>query len=221
MTRIAVAAVGLVAGLMLAAGPATAAAAGGQPFSLSVSPGRLAGGTAGSVRTLTVTNTGTRRVTVRAELSELSRNGAGRCAVGPLGTLPWAKIRPVSLTLRPGSHKTARLRIGRHVPGGAHDLVAAFVAAPARDSGGVTVSGAVGAQMLVQGHGAPAAAHPCLTLAAAPRKPHIAARPPAASTVPWALVAAGAALAAVIVALLVVIVRQRRRIRASTPAAAP
>jgi hypothetical protein len=220
--RTALAAVGLAAGITLAASPALAATASHQPFSLSVSPGRLAAGTKGSVRKLIVANSGTKPVSIRAELSELSRNSAGRCAVGPLGTLPWAAVKPLSFTLPPGGHKTATLTIGRQVPGGAHDLVAAFVAAPGQGNGGVTVSGAVGAQMEVQGHGAvtAAAAHPCLAPAGVPPKPHIAAKPAAARSIPWALVTIGALLAAVIALLLVVNARQRRRIRAGTPTAA-
>jgi len=192
-----------------------------QPFSLSVSPGRLAAGAAGSIRQLTVANSGTEPVTVRAELSELSRNQAGTCGVGSLGTLAWAVVTPASFTLSPGAHLTATLTIGHNVPGGAHGLVAAFVAVPGQGSG-VSVSGAVGAQMRVQGNAAPAASHPCLSLAGQPRKPHTSATTLAAaraSTVPWAIVAIAAGLVAVIALLLVVILRQRRRIRANPPTA--
>jgi hypothetical protein len=215
MIRGAVAA-GLAAGIVLAAGPASLAMASPQPFSLSVSPGRLAGGTAGSVRQLTVANNGTKPVAVRAELSELSRNGAGRCAVGSLGTLAWAAVTPVSFTLLPGARLTATLTISRHVPGGAHGLVAAFVAVPGQGTG-VSVAGAVGAQMRVQGNAAPQASHPCLALAGPPRKPHTTAALAAARPVPWAIVATAAGLAAVIALLVTVILRQRRRIRANPP----
>jgi hypothetical protein len=217
MKRTAIAAAGLAAGIMLTAGPASAASAATaspQPFSLSVSPGRMLAGTAGSVRELTVANNGTKPVTVRAEVSELSRNPAGKCAVGPLGTLAWAAVKPLSFTLRPGGHLTATLTIGRDVPGGAHGLVAAFVAVPGQGSG-VAVSGAVGAQMRVQGNGAHAASQRCLALAAPPKaKPIALAAAHNSSLAPGAI---GAGLAAVIALLLVVILRQRRRLRASTP----
>jgi hypothetical protein len=219
MIRRAVAAVGVAAGIVLAAGPASLAMASTQPFSLSVSPGRLAAGTAGSVRQLTVANNGSQPVTVRAELSELSRNQAGKCGVGLLGTLAWAEVKPLSFTLPPGGHVTATLTIGGDVPGGAHGLVAAFVAVPGQGSG-VSVSGAVGAQMRVQGNAAPEASHPCVALAGQPRKPHTsAATLTAARTVPWTILAIAAGLVAVIALLLVVILRQRRRIRANTPTA--
>jgi hypothetical protein len=92
--------------------------------------------------------------------------------------------------------------------------VAAFVAVPGQGSG-VAVSGAVGAQMRVQGKGAPAASQRCLALAAPPKAKAIALA--AAHTSSWTPGAIGAGLAAVIAVLLVVILRQRRRIRASTP----
>jgi hypothetical protein len=213
--RTAVAVVGFAAGIALAAGPAAAALASSQPFSLSVSPGRLAAGSAGSVRELEVSNNGTKPVTIRAELSQLTRDTGGRCAVGPLGSLTWAAVKPVSFTLPPGGHRTATLTIGAHVPAGAHDLVTAFLAQPGKSSG-VTVSGAVGAQMLVQGNEAAATTtHPCLALAAPP-KPHTAASAPAAARhFPWAITTLATLLAAAIAALLTVILRQRRRVRAS------
>jgi hypothetical protein len=220
MIRTASAAAGLAAGIVLAASPATAALASPQPFSLSVSPGRMATGAAGSVRELIVANNGTKPVTVRAELTELSRDPAGRCAVGRLGTLPWAAVKPLTFTLRPGGHQTAKLTISRHVPGGIHDLVAAFVAVPGAGSG-VAVSGAVGAQMQVQGNGATAATHACLAVAAPP-KPKAKPKPlPAAHSSSWTLSAIAAGLVAVIAALLAVILRQRRRIRASAPNPTP
>jgi len=220
MIRTAFATAGLAAGIMLAASPATAALASPQPFSLSVSPGRMAAGTAGSVRELIVANNGTKPVTVRSELTELSRDPAGKCAVGRLGTLPWAAVKPLMFTLRPGARLTATVTIGRHVPGGVHDLVAAFVAVPGPGSG-VAVSGAVGAQMRVQGNGAAAASHPCLAVAAPP-KPKAKPKPlPAAHNSSWTLSALAAGLVAVIALLLVVILRQRRRIRTTTPAPTP
>jgi len=219
MIRRALVAAGVAVGIVLAAGPASVAMASPQPFSLSVSPGRLAAGTAGSVRQLTVVNNGTSPVTVRAELSELSRNLTGKCAVGSLGTLAWAAVTPVSFTLSPGAHLTATLTIGHDVPGGAHGLVAAFVAVPGQGSG-VSVSGAVGAQMRVQGSAAPEASRPCVALAAPSHKPHASAATQAAARgVNWAIVASAAGLVAVIALLLVVILRQRRRIRANPPTA--
>jgi hypothetical protein len=168
MFRFATVLIGLVASVTLATSPATAASASAtpQPFSISVSPGKLAPGQAGSVRHLTLANNGTQPVTLRAELSELSRNAAGQCGVGPLGNLTWATVTPISLTLPPGGHQIATVTIGSQVPVGAHDLVAAFVAVPG-GTAGVSVSGAVGAQMQVQGNGQ-ATAPPCLALAAAP-----------------------------------------------------
>jgi len=179
-----------------------------QPFSLTVSPARLAAGAANSVRMLTVTNNGMKPVTVRVELTTLSRNTAGKCAVNPLGGVSWAAATPVLFTLSPGKHRTAKLTIGSHVPKGTNDLVTAFVAQPGKNSG-VTVAGAVGAQMKVQGNAAPTSTstHPCLSLS--PPKRLVAAKTTAKSSSTVVLLVA--LLLAVIVLLVWMIFIQRRR----------
>jgi hypothetical protein len=209
-----------VAGVTLATSLTTAAsaAATSQPFSLSVSPGRLAPGEPGSVRQLTLSNNGTASVTVQAELSELSRNGAGQCAVGVLGDLSWATVTPVSLTLPPGGRQVATVTIGSDVPAGLHDLVTAFVAVPGGASG-VTVSGAVGAQMQVRGNGQ-ATTSPCLALPAAPTPADTSAAGPAtvravaasAATThafPWLTVSLGLAVLALGASTLILLRRRR------------
>jgi hypothetical protein len=218
MIRVATMLAGLVAGAALATGPTMAASASPtpQPFSLSVSPGRLAAGEPGSTRLLTLANNGTEPVTVRAELSELSQNAAGQCAVGPLGELTWATVTPSSLTLPPGGRQTATVTIASDVPAGMHDLVTAFVAVPGGGSG-VTVSGAVGAQMQVRGNGQ-AAIGPCVSLPAASNPVRVtAATPTTAHGAMWTWVVLGVALLALIAATPVV----RRIRRRATPMNAP
>jgi hypothetical protein len=217
MIRPATVLIGLVAGVTLAASPSVAASAPAtrKPFSISVSPGKLAPGQPGSVRQLTLINNGTQPVTLRAELSELSRNAAGQCGVGPLGSLTWATVTPASLTVPAGGRETATVTIGSQVPAGAHDLVAAFVAMPGGTTG-VSVSGAVGAQMQVQGKGV-ATTPPCLTLAAPPSA-HPASDPSTAHTTaaattrhafPWLTVVLGLAVLALTASTLILLRRRR------------
>jgi hypothetical protein len=71
------------------------------------------------------------------------------------------------LTLAPGKKQLATLTVRGGVPAGQHDLVAEFGAVPGTRAG-VVVSGAVGAQMLVQGKGH-AATDPCVSLSPPPK----------------------------------------------------
>jgi hypothetical protein len=223
MSRGATILIGLVAGATLATSPAAAASASAtpQPFSISISPGKLAPGEPGSVRQLSLSNNGTEPVALRAELSELSRNATGQCGVGALGNLTWATVTPSSLTLPPGGHQTATVTIGSQVPAGMHDLVAAFVAVPGGASG-VTVSGAVGAQMQVQGNGQ-ATTPPCLALAAPPSADPSAVGPTttpttdAATTMPafpWLTVALGLAVLALTASTLILLRRRPSKMAA-------
>jgi hypothetical protein len=221
MFRLATVLIGLVAAVTLATGPAAVASGSATPqaFSISVSPGKLAPGEPGSVRQLTLANNGTQPVTLRAELSELSRNATGQCGVGTLGNLTWATVTPASLTLPPGGHQTATVTIGSQVPAGMHDMVAAFVAVPGGGSG-VSVSGAVGAQMQVQGNGQ-ATTPPCVALAAPPSADPSAAGATTARTTaapatprafPWLTVALGLAVLALTASTLILLRRRPSKV---------
>lgn len=165
------------------------AAAGPSAFGIQASPYHI-NATAGSSATVTITDVGTKRVTVGTGVLAVHKV-SGLCGVTANGVPPGVTISPAQLTLRPGHHKTATVHIASSVP--ASDLALVFTSKP-DGNGTARVVGAVGIQLVIAAKPGQHAVSRCISVH------HIAAKPAAdvTSTGPPAAETGGAAGAAVI-----------------------
>jgi hypothetical protein len=189
------------AGLVLAAPGPTAFGISASPVHIYARPGHS--------YTITVNDSGTKPLTVKAALSPAAAGPHG-CQVG-LGTpVPWASITPAVLHLAPGKPGRATVTVGTP-PAGSVETVASFIAAASPSRSGVGASGGVGVAIYTSqpGH---APARTCHHAAARRATPPAAASAVAPQRPWWPLLLAGIGGATVtaLIAGAVAAVRRRR-----------
>jgi len=190
------------------AGPSAASAAthAKPAFSLNISPARIPAGGPGAVRHITLTNEGSKPVSIHGSVQNVVGT-SGHCALGQASD--WAKLSLTSFVLPPGKHREVTLTLKRVIPSGDSGLVAVFSSAPPKTAHttGAVVVGAVGSQMQTHSPG-PTAKQACSRLTL-PK----ASAPSASGGLP--LLPLGLAAVAVVLLGLVVTLVVRSRPRGS------
>ena len=126
------------------------------PFSLTVVPARLVvpANDAGGAKVFDVRNSGTRRIHVDVSLSEFSQAANGQIRFSPatpLSAAAWIDARPGSFDLAPGARKRVRVRISvpAHPEPGERQVGVLFRVPAPQGSGTISISGAIGAELIV------------------------------------------------------------------------
>ncbi len=188
---------------------ASASATSQAGFGLTANPSAIDNALPDHTYRVTVFNTGTIPLNVRATLADITRAATG-CSITP-ETLTWAHLSgPAVFGLRPGASVTDEVTVGTPPPGRT-EIAAIFIGSAPKTAGTSTVSGGVGTPLRFSQPGT-------ASVEACPKRPTPTAPRPAAAgaasgTSPLALGLTGLAGAATLGLILIGIAAVRRRRR--------
>lgn len=188
-----------------------AVAAVGSPFGLTASP-PVVHAAPGHTAQVRIWDTGTAPLEATITIEPVSKVN-GKCAVSNQVVQDVTLASPAKVHLNPGQSATATVRVGAAAP--AQDLAVVFSAAAGGSGGNVSVTGAVGTQLLVDGKQAPtvgcsAKATPAASESAAAAGAVVAASR-GGSSVLWGWIVGALAAGAVLSAAVSRLFRRGRR----------
>ena len=145
-----------LAALLSFAGAADGQAPKRQPFSLTVSPARIvvSAKRMRSTRFFEVSNGGRRALRLELSVKEFSQAPNGQILFsrgGPLSAASWVSAAPMSFRLGPGDRRRVRVRtaIPRRPEPGERQVAVIFKVPAPRRGRNIAISGAIGAQLLI------------------------------------------------------------------------
>lgn len=127
-----------------------------QAYSFVVSPSRmiLPPASGPETRVFSVLNLGKRPLAIRTSVAQYTQQPDGAITFsppGPLSATSWVHVRPATFVIRPGTTRRVQVQVmvPPHPEPGERDLGVIFRAPPYQASRNVKISGAIGAEMLI------------------------------------------------------------------------